>query len=339
MNDDHTGEVFEGELPDTGRPNPKSLSVKRDTAFPISTRGEPTKHQLRIIDTAAEIRARSAEASDLIWGARELVQATLPHSNPSDEEPEWHRHNGNLTLSVRPGYMTDPDTGKRVCVGYPWGAVPRLLIFWITTQAVQTGERRLELGNTLNEFLRQVGMNPTTGGGVRGDANRLKNQLQRLLRASISFEYNAPGHQQWQDMAVAPKGELWWDPKAPDQGILFDSWLELGETFFDAITAHPVPVDIRALKALKKSPLALDLYAWLVYRSFTQRNKRQASFVPWAYLMKQMGANYAEVANFKKACKPHLRKIAALCGTVPFEDVSGGLSILPGRQMISSKSG
>jgi hypothetical protein len=37
----------------------------------------------------------------------------------------------------------------------------------------------------------------------------------------------------------------------------------LGENFFEAITAAPVPLDMRVLKTLKRSPLALDLYAWL----------------------------------------------------------------------------
>lgn len=40
---------------------------------------------------------------------------------------------------------------------------------------------------------------------------------------------------------------------------------ELGEDFFKMVTASPVPVDMRALRALKRSPLALDLYAWLTY--------------------------------------------------------------------------
>jgi hypothetical protein len=41
-------------------------------------------------------------------------------------------------------------------------------------------------------------------------------------------------------MQVAPEGELWWDPKRPDQG----SWIELGEKFFQAITTVPVPTDL-----------------------------------------------------------------------------------------------
>jgi len=53
---------------------------------------------------------------------------------------------------------------------------------------------------------------------------------------------------------------LWWHPH-PDQAALWESWIQLGEKFYSAVIASPVPVDMRALRALKRSPLALDLYA------------------------------------------------------------------------------
>ena len=62
-------------------------------------------------------------------------------------------------------------------------------------------------------------------------------------------------------------------PTAPNFGgarpgapVLWDSTIELGEKFFQEIIAHPIPLDLNTLKALKRSPLGLDLYFWLVYR-------------------------------------------------------------------------
>jgi len=54
----------------------------------------------------------------------------------------------------------------------------------------------------------------------------------------------------------------------PGQDHLFSSWIDLNERFFHAITSAPVPVDMRALRALKRSALALDLYAFVSYRAF-----------------------------------------------------------------------
>ena len=38
--------------------------------------------------------------------------------------------------------------------------------------------------------------------------------------------------------------------------------MTLSESFFNEIVSHPVPLDLTTLKALKRSPLGLDLYLW-----------------------------------------------------------------------------
>lgn len=73
-------------------------------------------------------------------------------------------------------------------------------------------------------------------------------------------------------MQGAAQGDLWWSVRAPNQGALWGSWIELGEMFYTAITRAPVPVDMRTLRALKRSPLALDLYAWLTFQAFRAHN-------------------------------------------------------------------
>ena len=167
---------------------------------------------------------------------------------------------------------------------------------------MQKKSRRLELGDSLSAFMRELGLKPT--GGRWGSIPRLREQMNRLFRAKISFDLtqndeDATG-QSWLDMQVAPKGELWWNHKALEQGTLWQSWIELGEGFYEAIQGAPVPVDMRALKALKRSPLTLDLYAWMNYRTFTIQNKKEGQFMPWRGLMQQLGADYADHNNFRK---------------------------------------
>jgi hypothetical protein len=82
-------------------------------------------------------------------------------------------------------------------------------------------------------------------------------------------------------MRVAPKAMLWWDTSRTQQDNLWESWIELRGDFYAAITAGPVPVDLRALRALKRSPLALDLYAWLVHTAFPANRKKEARVVSW----------------------------------------------------------
>jgi hypothetical protein len=63
--------------------------------------------------------------------------------------------------------------------------------------------------------------------------------------------------------------DLWWDVQAPEQLGIFQSTLELSDQFYREVMEHPIPVDMRVLKLLKRSPMALDVYAWLSYRMFT----------------------------------------------------------------------
>lgn len=318
----------EGGLTPVGDILVKSPALKVATAI--------TPHVMKLLDAATTIR-NEPDAAEAAFMARQLVQCTLPHTNPGNV-PLWRRTNGNLTLGIQQGY--DLKTGT--ALGYPYGSIPRLLLFWITTEALQKKNRRLELGKSLSKFMRDIGLDPNTGRGKRGDAPRLREQMRRLFGAHISFEQTieeSDRHgQRWLHMHVAPKGELWWDPKQPLQDNLWGSWIELGEDFFTAITTSPVPVDMRALRALKRSPLALDLYAWASYRAFTVTKKGKPSFIPWAGLMMQLGTDYAERKDFKRYAKAALRKVQAVYPGLVLSYERGGITIHPSRPAIAARS-
>lgn len=287
---------------------------------------EHTRAKDKLAKDAAAIML-DPDAAEPAFMARQLVQCTLPQRNPGNV-PLWTRRNGNMMLGIQPGY--DLTTGE--CIGYPYGTLPRLLLFWITTEAVRNKTRRLELGHSLNDFLRELGLDPATGGGKRGDAKRLKEQMSRLFASRISFQQTIEEPhrhgKRWLDMQVAPQGEFWWDPKQPEQGALWGSWIELGETFYSAITMIPVPFDMRALRALKRSPLALDLYAWICYSAFIIVQKNQPpQFMAWQQLMQQLGSDYDDVKDFKKEVQPALRKVQVVYPGLTIGKAHGGFTI------------
>jgi hypothetical protein len=308
----------------------------------IPATGRPlTRTQSRILDAAeAILQDPHVSDQDRAFIARQIVQVTLPHADPGDV-PVWKRSNGQLTLSIRPAW----DHQNNRIRGYPYGTLPRLLLFWMTTEAVRTGSRRLELGSTLAAFMRELNLDPGRG-GVRSDAFRLREQMQRLFRATISFEQTqqAGGQnlQRWMDMQIAPKGELWWDPISPEQPALWGSWVELGEAFHEAIVGAPVPVDLRALRALRKSPLALDLYAWATYKTFAVNHSGKAGqHVPWKSLQKQLGCDYANPRHFKSAARIVVRKVQAVFPGFRVDefqdDNGGGLIVKKGTPAVSRR--
>lgn len=309
------------------KPEP-AVAIARRLKIVPATPQPLTSAQRSLIEQGVGICEDAPSAQDAAFIARELVLASLPHSNPGDRTV-WVRRNGNVTLAIQPGINLE--TGRTY--GYPYGIIPRLLLFWMTTEAIRRQSRRLELGNSLNGFLTQLGLSGYTGRGKRGDAKRLREQMERLFRSRFSLERVAAddehARKRWLDMQVAPQGELWWSVRAPDQGALWGSWIELGELFYAALASAPVPVDMRALRALKRSPLALDLYAWLTFQAFRAHQSQQPRFESWAQMHSHMGGEYANVDDFRRKIKAALRKILVVYPALRVGARLGGLEILP----------
>jgi len=327
------------------QPKAKKISKKRKKKEGKSTVpiGSPesdfpsiSPQKMKLISIASDIRL-DPDKTNAAFMARQLVQATLPHKNPGNV-PAWSRKNGNLTLTIRPGW----DHKRSKSIGYPYGTIPRLLLFWITTEAVRTRSRRLELGESLSEFMCDVGLNYSTGGGKRGDIKRLQNQMERLLRASISLDITKGDDEstgkRWLDMQVAPEGELWWNFKTPSQSSLFCSWIELSDKFYDAIISAPVPVDMRVLKALKRSPLALDFYAWATYTAYQTQKSGKGRSISWAWLHEQFGAEYGKIDEFARNSWNALMKVKHVYPELNIKRIRGGVNVLPSSTSITIKS-
>lgn len=268
--------------------------------------------------------------AECVFLARFLIQCTLPHSDPGDV-PVWTRKNGLYTLGIQPGW--DFDAG--CSLGYPWGSMPRLLLVWIVTEAKRTASRRLDLGDSLARFMLELGLNPAMGSGKRSDSRRLREAMRRLFGARISFyQHISDGRRQGEaqrDMQVAPERELWWDAKSPGQGALWGSWIELGDKFYSAIMESTVPCDMRALRLLKRSPLALDLYVLCNWIGSNLGSKPH-HFISWEMLGQQMGGDYANIGDLRRKIKAELRKVKlAHPGlNVSYPPKGGGILIKPG---------
>jgi len=287
-----------------------------------------SSQKMKFISIAGDIQL-DPDKTEAAFMARQLVQATLPHKNPGNVQA-WSRKNGNLTLTLRPGW----DRKKDKSIGYPYGTLPRLLLFWLITEAIRTNSSHIELGSSLNNFMEKLGLD-TSRGGKRSDAKRIKEQMIRLFRATISFEQSSDnGRDSWIDMQVAPRGMLCWDERYPDQQALWESYIQLGEDFFNAVRSSPVPVDMRALKALKRSPLALDLYAWATYTAYQTQKTRKERSISWELLHEQFGAEYSTIKNFSNKVWKAFLKVKVVYPELNIERVPGGIKVLPSKPAI-----
>ena len=271
----------------------------------------------KIVSEALAVEVEDAKkAGTLGYMARALIQATLPHkATPGNE---FHRENGLFSMTI-----LAPSK-----IGLPYGSIPRLLLSWMTTEAVQTRSAVLELGPTLSAFLAELGLGRT--GGKTGDITRLKKQTERLFSSTVSCQYSDEITSAGGGFRIAKDYILWWTPKAPNQIPLWKSTVTLSEDFFKEIIDRPVPIDMVALKALKRSPMALDIYFWLTYRlSYLRKD----TVVPWPLLQAQFGADYAQDGhgqrNFKVKFIQRLKNVHEIYEKARVFGMDKGLVLRP----------
>ena len=106
------------------------------------------------------VSAREADP-ELGFMGRTMALCSLPRSNPGNRK-EYKRVNGPYTL-----YMNAVGGCK-----LPFGNIPRLLMAWLSTEAVRTQSRELVLGKSLSEFMRSLGIYTSDGKTY----TRLRNQ-------------------------------------------------------------------------------------------------------------------------------------------------------------------
>ena len=167
------------------------------------------------------------------------------HRREPGNRLQYKRVNGPFTL-----YMTVTGGNK-----LPFGNLPRLILAWVSTEAVRTQNRELVLGKSLADFMRALGVYSTSGGKY----TRLRNQMKRLFSAHVSLIYEDEHREATAAALIADLTDFWWNPRRPDQPSLWESKIHLSEPFFNEIIQHPVPIDMNTLTALKRSPLGLDL--------------------------------------------------------------------------------
>ena len=277
----------------------------------------------KLIKEAFAIEAEEAKSAGALgYMARAFTLATMPHKK--QEGNEFIRKNGDFKLT-----MLAPSD-----VGLPYGALPRLIVAWISTEAVRTQQKVLVLGHSMAEFMEELGLRDSSGGDT-GSIKRFKNQMVRLFSCAISCTYNTGEHWAIKHVNPVSQADLWWQPKQPDQVTHFESTLTLGDEFFKEVIKHKVPVDLRVLRELKRSPLAIDIYCWSTYRvSYLEF----PTTIPWFMLHNQFGSNYANNAqgmrNFKKEFLKELAKVNVFYTALNFEETNKGLLLRPSKPHI-----
>lgn len=324
----------EPEKPVTARKSARS-NTKRDelgssAMVPMSAvfdyRNSEIPERVReLIETHLAIEAQDAKsAGSLGFMTRSLAIATLPHRKTADFR--FVRRNGDFTLTMMTAHPQ----------GLPYGTLPRLLLTWVCTEVAQKRERVLSLGNNLASYLAELGLHNT--GGKRGDITRLKHAMTTLFSSVISCHYEGKDSFVLQNVLLADKVD-WWTPQNPEEAGQWQSSLMLSEPFFKECIEHVLPFDMRAVRGLRQSPLALDIYVWLTYR-MSYLSKRTT--IPWVALAGQFGSGYAMteqgLRDFKRAFLRELKHVLVIYPQAKISDSVNGLVLYPSPPHVAYKS-
>jgi hypothetical protein len=185
----------------------------------------------------------------------------------------------------------------------------------------------------------KLGLTPVTG--QRGTRSRLRDQAHRLFSTTICCSRETGdwiGRGNGRDFlspvscaagvgyTIAHSHQLWWSPRDPEQRPLWSSVVVLSTEFCEELVAHAAPIDLCAIKALKGSPLALDIYSWLTYRiSYLRR----PCLIPWEALQTQFGADYGRLRDFKRKFLSHLAYVLHFYPAAPLSDQATDLLLSP----------
>ncbi|MFL9828066.1 replication protein RepA [Rhodoplanes sp. SY1] len=212
-----------------------------------------------------------------------LALCGLPYKKPPEGESDYVREYGRSSLVVQAGFLKDPNSGKMVKQGLPYGPKARLLLLHICTMAVRQNSHEIEVADSMSAFIRELGFDVT--GGPRGTITQFKEQLHRLAAARMQIGLWRGNKTTTISTQPIEAFEVWL-PSHPDQRVLWNTKLYMDEKFFRTLKEHALPIDIRAVRAFANSAKQIDILLWLVYRL---RHVERPLSLSWDNLKQQFG--------------------------------------------------
>ncbi|EPB6992086.1 replication protein RepA [Escherichia coli] len=286
-----------------------------------------TEQQGKLLDVAAEIATIPPTGEDMAFTHAVLCQVGLPRAKVDGRE--FMRQSGAAWVNVQAGYL---DEGRGpVLQPIPYGVMPRLALAWVSTFAVRNKVQEIPIGESAAEFLRLMDMDDQ---GARYTTLRRQMHALAACRLQLGFKgrtYNGQPVKQF---------DAWLSNKETQQRALWPGVMVLSEEYFSSLMDSAVPLDNRALSALKGSALALDVYAWLAHR--LHRIEGRGVTLHWKALREQFAQEYTGKdadKDFKKKFLPALKKVLAVYPQAKVKQVTGGVLLIGSPPPIPYKGG
>lgn len=241
------------------------------------------------VETAFAVMSDEAQRIGIMHAG--FAMTALPHK--AIEDSVWVRQGGSIKLRIESGM--DADDAR---VGLPYGAIARIILLYLQTEAVRTRSREVELGRSMNQWLAAMGID--NGGKTY---RLVREQSRRLSLCRLTF------YRLTDEATVVTNGGFVRDAilsnRGRDDGQL-PLWREavcLDEGFYRSLIDHSLPLRLAAIQKIAHRSMALDVYVWLAYR-LHQLTKPTA--ITWRALHDQFGGGFRHIRQFRAKFKEPL---------------------------------
>ena len=265
------------------------------------------------VDAAAALLAE--EESRLGITHAGFAMTSLPHRRIAD--PLWTRQGNRTKLLVESGR-----TGDGNWIGVPYGSVARLILLYLQTEAIRTGDPEVELGRSMRSWMTRMSL--ASGGR---NYQLVAEQARRISACRLTFLTDLTGGAELRQNGAFVQDAISLVGVADTaQPSLWQDKVRLDNGFWKSLQSHPVPVREEAIRAIGPRSMAIDVYVWLAYRL---HSLTKTTPISWPAVHAQFGAGFKAIRQMKPVFVDALNLAMAVYPEAHVDIEADGLALHP----------
>jgi Plasmid encoded RepA protein len=277
----------------------------------------------RLIEAGQEIDDNPDDVISYQHGL--FCQLSLPRSKADGLTCE--RHYRGASVKIRAGELWN---GREwVQQPLPYGVHPRLILAHINTEAVQRRTRFIDLEGSAARFMERIGVR-----SFGRDFYTFRQQMKAIAAAQFLMGYTDIHGRDTTLQTQPVKRFAGWTTTQDGQGALWPAEMELSQDYYDDLLKHAVPLDARAMIALKHSALAIDAYSFLAKRLHTLTRPTR---IAYAHFHEQFGQEYKSLKDFSREWKKAVATAKFVYPMAKITPTKGGLILEPSPPPITGQ--
>lgn len=272
-----------------------------------------------LVDLAAEVLDHGDGSISYLYSG--FAMLSFPYKQLPNVTDVWERRNGAYTMLVEPGVIPEAAGSKQY--GVPYGSRARLIVLFLSTQAVKNQSRIVSLGGSMNEWMRRMGIDGRGGWNIQ----QIRDQAKRISACRLTVGFTSPNGENGFIRRNVVSGMINLpNARQSRQGWLLEETAELSEDFYQQLLDHPLPVEEHAIRLICNSAMTIDIYVWLAYRL---RALSKPTTIQRDALYAQFGSMYAQPRQFWVHFKKSLGEALAVYPDAKVEVMKDGLRMFP----------